>query len=256
MYKSFTADEYKNHFNFPADYKIEAFISYGSWNNEEGFNNLSEVLKDLNVDSETKKLEGFLSNILEIKIDNKIYWFAVAYGGAILSEYLHLACLFGSKQNIHIGSCGGLYSEMNSLDLLIPTWTYGLESSASMYDRENTEHKYFSNDELSNKLKEKIDPKHRVWNGPVVSCHAMLGETYEDVQNWSKEGYYGIEMETATVFAVSKYFNVPGASLMFVGDNLIKGQTVRDESHNQEKMQREGLKKYVHRVAVEIVLNI
>ncbi len=209
----------------------------------------------MGIDSETKNFEGFLSNILEIKINNRLYWFVVAYGGAILSEYLHLACLFGSKQNIHIGSCGGLYSEMNSLDLLVPTWTYGLESSASMYDRENIEHKYFSDDELSNKLKEKIDPKYRIWNGPVVSCHAMLGETYEDVQNWSKEGYYGIEMETATVFAVSKHFNVPSASLMHVGDNLIKGQTVRDESHNQEKEQREELKKYVHRVAVEIILN-
>ncbi len=94
MYKSFTADEYRNHFNFPVDYKIEAFISYGSWNSKEGFTNLSEVLKDLKVESESKNLEGFLSNILEIKIDNKLYWFVVVYGGAILSEYLHLACLF------------------------------------------------------------------------------------------------------------------------------------------------------------------
>ncbi len=134
MYKSFTADEYRRHFNLPMGYKIEAFISCGSWNLEKEFNNTLEALGGLGIDYESKNLEGFLQNILEIKIEDKLYWFTVAYGGAILSEYLHLACLFGSKQNIHIGSCGGLYSEMNSLDLLIPTWTYGLESSASMYD--------------------------------------------------------------------------------------------------------------------------
>ncbi len=145
---------------------------------------------------------------------------------------------------------------MNSLDLLIPAWTYGLESSASMYERENSEHKYFADEGLSKKLKEKIDNKYKVWNGPVISCHAMLGETYDDVQGWSKDGYFGIEMETATVFAVSKHFNVPSTSLMYVGDNLIKGQTVQDESHNQEKDQREELKKYVHRIAIETVLNI
>jgi purine-nucleoside phosphorylase len=76
------------------------------------------------------------------------------------------------------------------------------------------------------------------------------------VQSWSKEGYFGIEMETATVFAVSKHFNVPSASLMHVGDNLIKGQTAGDESHNLEKNQREELKKYVHKIAIETVLNI
>jgi len=255
MYKSFTAEEYKSHFNLPPDYKIEAFISYGSWNLEKEFNNTLEALKELSINCETKNLEGFLSNILEIKIDNKLYWFAVVYGGAILSEYLHLACIFGSKQSIHIGSCGGLYPDMNSLDLLIPTWTYGLESSASMYDKENTEHKYFADENLSKIIEVKLDKNYKIWKGPVVSCHAMLGETYDDVQNWSKQGYYGIEMETATVFAVSKHFNVPSVSLLYVGDNLIKGQTVQDESHNQEKDQREELKKYVHRIAIEMVLN-
>jgi purine-nucleoside phosphorylase len=256
MYKSFTSDEYRQHFNLSTDYKIKAFISFGSWNLEKEFNNTLEALKELGIDCKSKNLEGFLSNILEIKIDNKIYWFAVVYGGAILSEYLHLACIFGSKQSIHIGSCGGLYPDMNSLDLLIPTWTYGLESSASMYDRENTEHKYFADENLSKIIEAKLDKEYKIWKGPVVSCHAMLGETYDDVQNWSKQGYYGIEMETATVFAVSKHFNVQSASLLYVGDNLIKGQTVQDESHSKEKEQREELKKYVHRIAIEMVLNI
>ena len=43
---------------------------------------------------------------------------------------------------------------------------------------------------------------------------------------------------------------------MHMGDNLIKGQTVRDDSHVQQKSQGEVLKKNVYKITIKTVLNI
>jgi len=254
MYKAYTANELKPLVGLPNDYKIKSFVSYGAWDDDKHFTNIQKCLRELGIEFTTQKLPGFLSHVLEIKIKTDVYWFAVVYGGTLFSEYLHLACLFGSDKNIHIGSCGGLYPEMNSLDLLIPTWSYGPETSASSYDRDNKTLKYNSDPNFSNKIKSLVDKKYKVWEGPVISHQAMLGETMEDVQRWSKEGYYGVEMETATAFSVSKHFNIPCASIVYVGDNLIKGQTVGDDSHVQQKSEREKVKTDVYKIALRGIL--
>ena len=256
MYKSFTGNELKKIIGLPEDYKVKAFISYGTWDHEKQFKIIQEVLKDLNIEYSSQRLSGFLSSILEIRIKNEVYWFACVYGGAKLSEYIHMACLFGSEKNISIGSCGGLYPEINSTDIIIPTYSYGKESSCALYDKNNEGFKYYPNEKLSKNIEIKINKKYKVWRGPIITCHAMLAETLEDVQSWSKDGFYGVEMETSTIFAVSKYFNIPSVGIIYVTDNLIKGQTVGDESHKQETHKRDGVRSYIYKIAIQAVLNI
>lgn len=123
---------------------------------------------------------------------------------------------------------------MNDLDFLIPTSSFGNESSTRLYDRKNLNNIHYPNKKLNELIKTKIVDE-KVWEGPVMTCAAMLGETEKDVGQWSKDGYYGVEMETSTVFAVSNYFKVPSASLIYVTDNLIKGQVIGDESYTNQK---------------------
>ena len=120
MYKSFTADEFRKMCNLPPDYEVAGFICYGAWDDEKHFKNFEDALKDIGIEYKINTLEyKFLQPIREIEIKGRKYWFAIEYGGATLSEYLHLACLFGSKKNIHIGSCGGLNPNLNFLDLIL-----------------------------------------------------------------------------------------------------------------------------------------
>ena len=250
MYKAFTAEEYKKHFLLPNNYSVEGLISYGAWDEDKHRNKIQKTLEELGISYMTKIMDGFLFNVLELKINNKNYWFVVMYGGALLSEYVHLASLFGSKRNIHIGSCGGLYPKMEHLDLLIPTWSYGNESTTRMYDREAVDFKHYSDKTLSKLLEKNLPKKYPIQKGPVISIQAMMGETWDDVKSWSDNGYYGVEMETATVFSVSKSFNIPSAALLYVSDNLIKGQTVGDESHTKQKDLREVVKDDVYKAGV------
>jgi len=256
MYKSFTAAEFKKHCNLPADYEVSGFLCYGAWDDEKHFKNMEDALIALGIEYKINTLEyKFLQHIREVEINDKKYWFAIEYGGATLSEYLHLACLFGSKKNIHIGSCGGLNPNLNSLDLIVPTYTYGDESTTRIYAREIRDNKHYSTESISQELIKNTPGNLKVDTGPIIGCQAMMGETWEDVKSWSDEGYSGVEMETAVFFAVSNHFKVPCGALIYISDNLIKGQTVHDESHLKEKPKREEVKVEVYKVAIKTLLN-
>lgn len=254
MYKSFAAEEFKIFLKIPLDYKIKGFLSYGAWDEEKHFNKITSILKELGIANTPRRLDGFLSHVLELTIGGEVYWFTVMYGGAQLSEYVHLASLFGSQRNIHIGSCGGLHSKMDFMDLLIPEWSYGNESTTRVYEPMVTDFKHYPDHSLSTSIRSNVQGKHTIWSGPIVTNQAMMGETWDDVQIWSEHGYYGVEMETATIFAVSQHFRVPSAALLYVSDNLIKGQTTGDASHQAQKAEREEVKHEVYRAGIRTLL--
>lgn len=255
MYKSFTAEEYKKHIGFPADYHVDGMLCYGTWDKERHIQLFKKAIEKSGQKFEYGTLPGFLEKMLEFTIEGRRYWFDISYGGALLSEYLHLACLFGSKKNILLGTCGGLSPEISSLDLIIPTYSFGNESATRMYNPTATDHKHYADTELASNLKNKIDTAYKIWQGPTTTCQAMMAETLEDVQNWSKEGFLGVEMEAATVFAVSRHFNVPAAAILIVGDNLIQGETVGSDSWLANKPKKDIIKSEQFKVALAELLN-
>jgi len=247
VYKSFTAEQYKKHLDLPDDYTVDGVLCYGTLYEEKFIGILQECLEELGIDAEPTMLANpFLRFARELKIGDKRLWFMIGYGGAWISEYIHWACQFGSKKNILVGSCGGLKLGMNQGDFIVPTSSYGLESSAMIYDRETPMHK--SDEQLSQSLAARLDDgQTKIWQGPMITCQGMIGETVEDVQQWSNDGYYGVEMEASTVFAVSDHFNVPTAASLYVGDNLIEqhtnmGEDFANESHIRGQKQRQQLK--------------
>lgn len=254
MYQTLTKDDYQKILRLPDDYQITSLLTCGHYDLEKQVNLLKESLKRLGVEFTMKTMDEFLQDVVEFEVNHKKHWFAKVYGGVALSEYIHLACLFGSQKNIHVGSCGGLFPEMSSLDFLIPNYSYGNESATRLYDRENKDNIHKPDIQLSNQLKTKLGNE-KIWEGPIITCGAMLGETKEDVEKWSKEGYYGVEMETSTVFAVSNHFGVPSASLVYVSDNLIRGQTVGDENHTQQKDLRQEKAQKMYDVALSVLLS-
>ncbi len=111
------------------------------------------------------------------------------------------------------------------MELVIPTWSFAEESSAKAY-MPAAEGKYWANKELGDRLVDKLPDKYKIHKGPTTTCQAMMAETWEDIDKWSKQGFYGVEMEAATVFVVSRHFDVPAAAILRIGDNLIEAETV------------------------------
>jgi len=255
MYKSFSAEQYKKHLGFPEDYRIDGVLCYGTLYEDRVHGALKTCLSDMKIDAKLKTLpHPFLRFAKELNIDGKKIWFVIGYGGAWLSEYLSWACMFGSKKNILIGSCGGLKRGMKQSDFIVSTSSYGQESSVRIYNRESPIQ--YADKKLSESLKSRLKDEHtKIWRGPTVTCQAMIGETQEDVKKWSQEGYYGVEMESSTVFAVSNHFGVPAAASMYIGDNLIEEHTVMGEEYASEADMREQNQKKQIRAALEELLS-
>jgi uridine phosphorylase len=254
MYRSYTKEQYRTHLQLPDDHVVDGVVCYGTLYDEQLLELLEVCLKEMGYNQEPKKLtHRFLRFIREVEIDGKKIWFMNGYGGAMLSEYLHWACLFGSQKNVFVGSCGGLKRGMRTGDFLMPSASYGQESSVRTYNRESPTQ--YPDKELSASLRHRLGDEVKVWEGPVVTCQAMIGETSEDVQTWEKDGYYGVEMETSTVFAVSSHFNVPATAIMYVGDNLIEAHTNMSEDFANEEGLRKARRQQEFKAAIEEVVS-
>lgn len=255
MYKNLSSDDYKKFLDLPSEYRVDGMLCYGTWARAKQVEVFKNTLEKLDKKYEYGSLKGFLEQIVEFNVEGKKYWFDVSYGGTLLSEYLHLACLFGSKKNILLGTCGGLSPEVPGSSIILPTFSFGNESATRMYDPVAIDHKHYSDTTLTSNLKKRLDARYKYWEGGTITCQAMMAETSEDVQTWSAEGYLAVEMEAATVFSVSRHFQVPAAAILFVADNLIKGETVADKDFQKNKLVRAEMREEQYRVALEELLN-
>lgn len=256
MYKSLSKEDWLNRLWLPNDYKVDAMLCYGSFNIPKYTKLFTDNLEKLWVQHEKTELTyPFLYTILPIIANNKMIWFTVNYWTAMISELVHIGSLLWSEKNIILGTCWWLWKEVESWDIIVPNYSYGNESAIRMYNRTG-DHKQYTNQELSDRITKNLrEYDITVFQKPIITCNWMLWETFEDVQERSSAWYYGVEMESATVFAVSNHFNVPSSGMILVSDNLIQNQIVWDESHKQQEAKRKELQEKFMQVAIEEILS-
>lgn len=258
MYKELTKKDWNKLLKFPEDKEVDAVIVSGNSlaNREREIGFLEQALSNY---KDVKKVEyiqdNFFSSIYEFEIGDKLIWFDVVYGGAYLSELLHVGCIFGSKKNFLVGTCGGLQKNLETGDLVIPTYTYGNESTTRIYQPDIKDHKHYADKELRKEFVKSISD-YKIHSGPIITCQGMLGETPEDIKKWSEEGYLGVEMESSTFFAVSNSFNVPSVALLHVSDNLVKNILYGDDELAKKKEYRNKIRVYKYeKIIGNIVIN-
>ncbi len=251
MYNSLTKSDWIAHLSLPEDYKVDAMLYYGWYNIPKYTKMFFDTLDKLNISYEKEELSyPFLYTISSLKIWNKRIRFSVNYGSTMISELVHIGCVLWSEKNILLWTCGWLGKNLQSWDIIIPPYTYGNESAIRMYNRTEN-YKQYSNIGLSGALKNRLLSQGiECFGGPLITCNGMLGETQEDIHWWSADGYYWVEMESATVFAVSNRFWVPASAMVFVSDNLIQNQLVGDETHKNQI----GLRKEKHNLLMETAI--
>jgi len=256
MYKELTKKDWNKLLKFPEDKEVDAVIVSGNSlaNREREIGFLEQALSNY---KDVKKVEyiqdNFFSSIYEFEIGDKLIWFDVVYGGAYLSELLHVGCLFGSKKNFLVGTCGGLQKNLETGDLVIPTYTYGNESTTRIYQPDIKDHKHYADKELREEFVKSISD-YKIHSGPIITCQGMLGETPEDIKKWSEEGYLGVEMESSTFFAVSNSFNVPSVAVMHISDNLVKNILYGGEELEKKREFRNKIRVYKYEKIIDNIL--
>lgn len=255
MYKHRTKIDYQHALGVPEDYRVDGLVIIGTHPKEKEYPHLYEALEKLDKEYFEEKIEqSFFGDIKSLKIGDKRIWFDVVYGAAYLSEIAHLACLLGSKANILLGTCGALRVDLETGDTILPWSSYGNESSTRMYQRENNTYVYEADVNLRSAIKENLSHRTKIDEGKLVTVQAMLAESQADVDRWAQQGFSGVDMESATVFALSNHFGVPSAALLLVADNLIKNELVGDVGYEALRSQRTTIRKENYEVVLKTLL--
>ena len=68
-------------------------------------------------------------------------------------------------------------------------------------------------------------PAHR---GPSVTWPTLFNQPVERVREWQRDGYLGVDMETAATLAVARRFGVAGMSMLVAWDEVLSGRSFLD----------------------------
>lgn len=253
---SLTADDFRRRYDLGNDYKVEGMLAVGTWRpfGKLNLEHIENVLKELGKDYTHKLFQApDLHDIYEFTISGKVYWYFAAMGTAVMHMHLHRGSMLGSKKNILIGSVGGLSEECMPGDIICPSLVLG-NDNAKYYQRDNSDDFYRPDPHLADSLKRRLPSETRTHTGKTVTCEIIMGETKEDIERWSKDGYLGVEMESALVFSLSNHFNIPSAALLNIGDNLIKEITFFSKEHAEMDDIRESSRRTTIKAALEELL--
>ena len=204
--------------------------------------------KELNQFAEDKKLPeiGYLhSEVLDIPIyeydtsTERIcitMAFCGAPGAAVTLEELHA---MGCEKFIICGGAGSIKKDSKVGEIIVPVAAVRDEETSYHYlepSREVECHKATVDFVVSGLEKLGIP----YTTGKTWTSDAIYRETPEMIELRRDEGCITAEMEAAAFFAVSKYYDIPLAQLLYAGDD-VSGEKWDDRNWNNQKSVRSNL---------------
>lgn len=142
--------------------------------------------------------------------------FSTAPGAAGTIEELHA---MGCNKFIICGGAGSIKKDSRVGEIIVPVAAVRDEGTSYHYlepSREVECHKATADFIISGL--ERLGIPYTV--GKTWTTDAMYRETPEMIELRRKEGCITVEMETAAFFAVSKYYDIPLAQLLYAGDDV------------------------------------
>jgi purine-nucleoside phosphorylase len=226
-YRELTKEDFLKDFGMTEEL-IPEFLIIEGWYN---FNKKLEERKNFfdKIMFESKEDFCFIGEKDGIKIG-----YCCAYGPTLSGEIVHQFAIFGSKI-IQIGCYGGLQKNMEIGDFLIASEAKSLDGVSNFYQKDTEYIKPSKKlaDFVEKEIKNKKIP---YFKEKLISTPTMLGESAEIISNWSKQGFFGVDMESASTIAIANYFNVESVSILYLFDLIIQEQTIMDKSRNDQKI--------------------
>ena len=254
MYKELTSSDIRILLKVPEEYQVDALLTFGTHPKSRAYPSFEDALTTFGIQANYESIQDtFFGEVKSLVTPHGRLWFDVIYGCAYASELVHIASLLGAKAIIHVGSFGALQSDIQPGDIVLPDRAYGNESTTRMYVRTQTPPIFSAHGQLRTELAEAVGVPVR--GGSVVSIQAMLAETPEDVAMWQKEGYTGVEMECASLFATAEHFGVPAAAALYAADNLVTNHLVTSDTHVESRPHRDVAKHRLYIAAFKTLFN-
>lgn len=148
------------------------------------------------------------------------------FGDAMAAAVTHVFGMLGTRVVIQTGCCGALCEGMRVGDLVAATSAHCGEGVAQYYVPGQ------ATIQASDGLVENILDGRRLsvqkHVGAVWTPSALMAEDRALLMRWRDVGCIGVEMETASTFAVAEYFKMLHCALLFVSDAPLDGSPSHD----------------------------
>ncbi|WP_270180885.1 nucleoside phosphorylase [Alkalihalobacillus sp. CinArs1] len=228
LYGDFDREDWLNAMKIKAEDVPDAFILHGEWEHEWNLASWKELLHHDQWLPDWNAIVGTYG-------DRRI-GFANVFGGPIAASVAHRFSVLETETFIQTGYFGGLSHDVQYGDIFIAT-------SAAMEDGVShwylPERKTVEADEAL--VREAIrfceEKNYSYVTGPIFTTGAIHAETSELVASWADDGYIGVDMETATTFAVAKKYGRKAISLLNLSDHIIKGDTLYSDNLERDEIE-------------------
>ena len=225
--KDLTADEWQAALGLQDDELPVALVSEGTWWREQRTKERLALLEDV--------VELPFPDIFVGRWHGKPVAYCCAYGAPRAVEVAHLFGSLGAELAVQIGSCGGLQSDLSAGDVVVPDEAACEEGIARLYGAGETVPADPQWTERTRAILAAHD--HVVHGGSHLTHYSLFAQDGNDVRAWHRAGYTSVDMETATTFAVARYFDMSAVSMLVVWDELLRNRSFLDpleESHQKE----------------------
>jgi purine-nucleoside phosphorylase len=214
MLKEFTRADWLRLLNLPAARIPAVLILRGTRNLRAQYDAMLPHLENV---LELGTPNGIIEDVLIGEVRGRAVGFACVYGSSMASEVVHIFGVLGTRAVLQTGNCGALADDLHAGDLFVAERAYCGEGAAQYY---KADRKWVtaSLELLRSKALSTLGPG-AYRTGAIYTTAALLAEGEADVEQWFRDGFAAVDMETAATYAVAEYFGMQRLSLLYGFDN-------------------------------------
>jgi uridine phosphorylase len=180
--------------------------------------------------------------------------YACPYGAPRTAEVVHIAVRVGAALAIQLGSCGVLQDEVRPGDVVVPEHALGLDGVTPHYAADPLAR---ASGTWVEHAATALAARHvDVHQGPSVTWPTLFSQPLERVRAWQAEGYLGVDMESATTFAVAARFGAAAVSMLVAWDEVLAERSFLDPLAPHEAVSFERSEGLIYDVALELVARV
>jgi purine-nucleoside phosphorylase len=91
-----------------------------------------------------------------------------------------------------------------------------------------------------------------VHQGRIYTTAALLAEGEQEIEEWFRQGWSAVDMETATTFAVAEYFGMHRLAILFTFDNPRRKRHMLLIDEEDDKRRQRGNARMIE-IALEVM---
>ena len=175
----------------------------------------------------------------------------ITYGPTMNADCVRFMQILGARRIIQIGYYGGLQSHMQRADFNLVSEAIREDGASDSYLEKNVALPATTTLVASLATHCVGHPVHRLPQLSIVG--GILSETAEQISAWSNRGYGGVDLETATTFAVARRFGIDHAALLLCSDVVVSGDSLLQRISNADLREKyETRRKLMFGSAIEV----